>query len=165
KQLLLQGAAGDEIEHEHRTALADAIDAANALLDRHRIPWHVEIDQGIAELDVAPFAARLRAQKEAYMVPKRGDRCVFLRTAQTPVETRQRNAGFFQTTGKMSKRLARIDENELLFGRVAPDEVKECGLFAAGLDPRPSIGQLSPHRIVAVTRRDPSDRPRSPLWR
>src|SRR5262249_18412412 len=60
EHLLLQGAARNQIEHEHLPVLADAIDAAYALFDRHRVPGDVEIDQGVAELDVAPLSARLR---------------------------------------------------------------------------------------------------------
>src|SRR4051812_3583066 len=66
QQLLLERVAGDEVEHEDLAALPDAIDAPDALLDRHRIPRHVEIDQGVAELDVAALAARLRAQEDRH---------------------------------------------------------------------------------------------------
>src|SRR2546421_190818 len=41
---LLQRIAGHEVEHEYLALLADSIDAPDALLDRHRIPGHVEID-------------------------------------------------------------------------------------------------------------------------
>ena len=152
QQLLLQRAAGDEIEDKQFAALADAVDAANALLDRHRIPGHVEIDQGVAELDVAPFAARLRAQKDARLVPKCGHRGVFLRPAETSVEPRERNAGRFEPAGEVGERFARMDEDELLLGRIAPDEVDERRLLAADLDRRPAVGKFSPNWIAGVAR-------------
>src|SRR6266566_3084413 len=55
KNVLLQRVAGDEVEHEYFALLANAIDASDALLDGHRIPGHVEIDEGVAKLDVAAF--------------------------------------------------------------------------------------------------------------
>ena len=82
QHLLLERAAGHEIEHEHLALLADAIDAADALLDRHRIPRHVEIDQRVAELDVAAFAARLGAKQHRHLVAERGDGGVLVGAAQ-----------------------------------------------------------------------------------
>src|SRR5262245_40425512 len=62
---------GDEVEHEDFALLADAIDASDALLDRHRIPRHVEIDQRVAELDVAAFAAGFGTQEHRHPVAER----------------------------------------------------------------------------------------------
>ena len=45
QQLILQRSARDEVEHEDLPMLADAVDTANALLDRHRIPGHIEVDR------------------------------------------------------------------------------------------------------------------------
>ena len=95
------------------------------------------------------------------MIPKRGDRSVLLRPAETSVETRERNAGLFETGGEVSERLARMDEHKLLLGRIAPDEVDQRRLFAAGFDRRPSFGEFSPNRIAGVSRGNPSDRRRS----
>ena len=56
---VLDRAGGDQVEDEHLARLADPVDAADALFDRHRIPRDVEVDQRVAELQVAPLAARL----------------------------------------------------------------------------------------------------------
>ena len=44
QHLLLKGAARNEIEYEHLARLTDTVDAADPLLDCHRVPWHVEVD-------------------------------------------------------------------------------------------------------------------------
>src|SRR5579862_3677114 len=58
---LLQGATADQVEYIHLTSLPNPVDAPDALLDRHRIPRHVEIDHSVAELDVAALTAGLGA--------------------------------------------------------------------------------------------------------
>jgi hypothetical protein len=63
KQLIFQCATCDEVEHEDLPILADAVDPANALLDRHRIPGHIEVDECIAELNIAALAAGFRAEQ------------------------------------------------------------------------------------------------------
>src|SRR5262245_31469606 len=40
----LSGAGGDEMKRVNGALLADAIDATDALLEPHRIPWQLEID-------------------------------------------------------------------------------------------------------------------------
>ena len=116
-------------------------------------------------MDVPSLAARLRTQKDICMIPKRGDRSVLLRPAETSVESRKRNAGLFETGGEVSERLARMDEHKLLLCRIAPNEVNQRRLFAAGFDRRPSFGKASPNRIAGVSRRNPSDCRRCGAWR
>ena len=110
---------------------------------------------------VSFLAARPRTQKDSRMMPKCGDRRVLLRPAETSVEPRERNARPFETGGEVSERLARMNEHKLLFGRIAPNEVDQRRLFAAGFDRRPSFGEFSPNRIADVSRSNPSDRRRS----
>jgi hypothetical protein len=55
------------------------VDAADTLFDSHRIPGQVEIDQGVAELHVAPLAAGLGAQQYRNPVAKVGDDGIFVR--------------------------------------------------------------------------------------
>src|SRR6185503_6273141 len=112
--LLLQRAARDQVEDKHLALLADAIDTADALLDRHRVPGHVEVDQRVAELDVAPLAARLGAQQNGGMVAELGDRRVFLRSAQAAVEARERQPRLVKAPADAGERLAGLDEDELL---------------------------------------------------
>ena len=45
-------------------ALADPIDAADALLDPHGVPRHVVVDQRAAELEVQPFGRGVGAQQQ-----------------------------------------------------------------------------------------------------
>ena len=144
QHLLLQRAARDQIEHEHLAVLADAVDAADALLDRHRVPGHVEVDQGVAELDVAPLAARLRAQQDRGMVAKLGDGRVLLRAAQAAVEAREGQAGLGKTIGDMGERLAGMHEDELLLLRIALHEFDQRRLLAAPPDRGPAFGETAP---------------------
>src|SRR5579859_2067695 len=54
-------ARSDKINDGNGTALLTiAVDTADALLDPHRIPWQVIIDQQVTKLKVETFAARLR---------------------------------------------------------------------------------------------------------
>ena len=86
QHLLLQRAAGHQIEHEDLALLADAVDTADALLDRHRIPRHVEIDERVAELDVAPLAAGLGAQQHRHAVAEVGDGGILVGAAEAALE-------------------------------------------------------------------------------
>jgi hypothetical protein len=99
------------------------------------------------------------------MVPKRGYRPVLLWSAETSVETRERNARLFETLREVRQRLARMDEDKLLLCRVAPDKVDERRLFTAGFYRGPSVSKFRPNRIAGVSHRDPSNRCRGGLWR
>ena len=50
---------GDEVEGVAVVALADAVDATQALFQASRVPRHVVIDHQVAELEVDAFASRL----------------------------------------------------------------------------------------------------------
>ena len=63
QHLVLDRACRHQIEHKHLTRLADPVDTTDTLLDRHRIPRDIEVDQRIAELQVAPLASGLAAQQ------------------------------------------------------------------------------------------------------
>ena len=89
QHLLLQGAARHQIEDEHFPILTDTIDTADALLDRHRIPGYVEIDQCVAELNVAPLAAGFRREQNRHVFAEFGNRCIFCRCAQATVKARK----------------------------------------------------------------------------
>src|SRR6516165_9875716 len=149
QDLLLQGATGHEVEHEHLALLADAIDASDALLDRHRIPRHVEIDQGVAELDVATFAARLGAKQHRHPLAERGNGGVLGGAAQGALEARESKAFPCQQVGEVFERLAVVDEDQLLLVRVPPQQVDERRLLAAGADGRPALRQHVPACMAA----------------
>src|SRR5438477_822175 len=125
EQLFLEGAAGDEIEHEHFAGLPDPVDTADALFNRHRIPRQVEIDQSVAELDIASFAARLRAKQNICLITKSRDGCVLFGPAHAPVEARERHTGLLEAPRNMSERFARMHENNFFLLRIAPDEINE----------------------------------------
>src|SRR5919108_6013427 len=58
EDMILQGLAYREIEDKDISVLANPVQPADPLLDPHRIPGEIEIDQGVAELQVSALAAR-----------------------------------------------------------------------------------------------------------
>ena len=52
-----------EIEDDDRVLLADPVDAADSLLDLHRVPGQVVVDHEVAELKVTALAPRLSADQ------------------------------------------------------------------------------------------------------
>jgi len=44
--------------------LADTVDTANALLHPHRVPGHVVVDQGSAELEVQALSCGIGAEQD-----------------------------------------------------------------------------------------------------
>jgi hypothetical protein len=44
--------------------LPDAVEAADALLDLHRVPGQVVVDQGVTELEIAPLSAGLGGDED-----------------------------------------------------------------------------------------------------
>ena len=60
----LAGVPGDEMDGVNRADLADAIDAADSLLEPHRIPRQLEIhDEPAAVMQVQPLASRVGRQQ------------------------------------------------------------------------------------------------------
>src|SRR5437016_147596 len=55
----------EEVINLHDLVLAIAIDAANALLDTHRIPRQIVVDADMAELEIDSFAAGFRRYEKA----------------------------------------------------------------------------------------------------
>ncbi len=53
-----------EIEDRHRVLLTDAVDSTDALLDPHRVPRQVVVDQDVAELEVPALAAGLGGDQD-----------------------------------------------------------------------------------------------------
>src|SRR5262249_19652333 len=125
EHLFLQGAARNQIEHEHLTVLADAIDAAYALFDRHRVPGDVEIDQGVAELDVAPLSTRLRREQYGCRIAELGCGGVLFGTAEASLKACACNSRLGKAIGEVGERRARVHKDELLFRQVAPDKFEE----------------------------------------
>src|SRR5712671_5321970 len=65
EQMLLQGSDLDQIVDAHRVLLAEPVKTSDALLDLHRIPGQIEIDQAMAELKVPPLGAAAAEQEGA----------------------------------------------------------------------------------------------------
>src|SRR5207245_4217654 len=62
---LLDRAGEAEVEDLDGLGLPDAVQPADALLDPHRVPRQVEVDQAVAELEVEPLAADVGRQQDA----------------------------------------------------------------------------------------------------
>src|ERR1039458_9598749 len=60
---LLQGASGRHVRQDDVVRLSDPVNAAEPLLDLHRVPRQVEVDHGVTELQVATLAGGLRAEE------------------------------------------------------------------------------------------------------
>lgn len=61
----LNGACGREVDDVRLASLADAMDAADPLLDDHRVPRQLVIHQPVAELEVEPFGTGPRCDEDA----------------------------------------------------------------------------------------------------
>ena len=150
QDLLLQGVAGNEVKNENLALLADAIDPSDALLDGHRIPRHVEIDEGVAKLDIASFTARFGTEKHRHPVAKLGNGGVLLGTAQAALEACEGEALPSQQVGEMNERLAVMDEDQLLFVRVPPQQLEQGRLLAAVAGRCPTLRQRVPTRLIGA---------------
>ena len=115
--------------------LADPVDAADALLDCHRVPRNVEIDERVAELQVASLAAQFTAQQDRHTVPERGDRRILLRSAHRPVERGECHAAPTQQTGEVRQAVTMMHEHHLLLGGIAQQQIEQCRLLAPAPSP------------------------------
>ena len=61
-----------KLKIDDRVLLADPVDAADPLLDPHRVPRQVVVDEEVAELEVAPLAAGLGADRAPGTRGRRG---------------------------------------------------------------------------------------------
>jgi hypothetical protein len=104
--------------------LAVTVDAADALLDVHRIPRQVEVKQHARELEIDPFASGRRADKNARTVlltkPPLGRQ---LRAVVAAAQHNHALAGIgsldFPSDQINSAKICREDD-DLLFGILAP---------------------------------------------
>src|SRR5262249_10760858 len=131
ENLLLQRVTGHEIEHEYLALLTNAIDASDALLDGHRIPRHVEIDQRIAELYVAALAARFGAKEHRHSRAEIDNGGVLVWAAHAAFKAREGEPFTRQKVGEVIERLVVVDEDQLLLIRIAPQQVQQGRLASA----------------------------------
>src|SRR5439155_1945925 len=85
EDMVLDGPGSGEVEDPHRLRLADAVDTADALLDPHRIPGQVVVDDRVAELEVASLAADVGREQNAPVASERGDLGILLRRGERSV--------------------------------------------------------------------------------
>src|SRR6185503_15573910 len=65
EDLHLAGVCGNQVERVHRARLTDAVDAADALLEPHRIPRQLEVDdQAASPMQVEPLRSRVGGKKK-----------------------------------------------------------------------------------------------------
>src|SRR5690606_21750686 len=77
-QLLLQnfadtvfhGVFQHEVDGTHHMGLANAVDAAYSLLQAHRIPGHIEVDDHMAELEVETLTTSVGGDQHPYIAGK-----------------------------------------------------------------------------------------------
>ena len=73
KNAHFRGPAGDEMKGMDTPALTDPIDAADSLLEPHRIPWQLEIhDDSAVVVQVQPFTGCIGCQQQT-AGPERGE--------------------------------------------------------------------------------------------
>src|SRR5262245_18872769 len=89
------------------------------------------------------------------MLAKLGDGRVLLRATQAAIETREGHTRLHKATGDVEKRLAGMDEDELLLLRIAANELDKGSLLATFPDCSPALGEPAPSRIGTVPLRDP----------
>src|ERR1035438_1447904 len=82
QQVFLDCARLAEIEDEHVVFLADAMDAADALLQPHGVPRQVEVDHSVGELEVAALAARAGGKEHVGFVAAAGDGGILVATGK-----------------------------------------------------------------------------------
>ena len=100
-------AAGQaEIEDVDIARLTDAVDAADALFDRHRIPGQIVVDDGAAELEVAAFAANFGRQQDRGVVLERVDGPLLVHRRQPAVKHADAVAGGRQRRVELVERRA-----------------------------------------------------------
>ena len=85
-----------EVESTNHVLLADTIHATDPLLDPHRVPRHVEVDDDVAELKVQTFATCIRRNQHARVLGEclQGSRAGI--HIHAPVECGDRKSSAFQ---------------------------------------------------------------------
>src|SRR5215210_7960353 len=129
QHMLFKRAARDRVEDEDLARLPDAVDAADALLNRHRVPRQVEVDERVAELQVAPLAARFGGEQERRFHAKTRDARVLLRPAHRAFKPRKWNGLLLRQLRKTLKCFVMMDEDDLFLFGVAFEQFEQRLLF------------------------------------
>ena len=118
--------------------LSDAVHPANALLDPHRVPRHVEVDDDVAELQVQTFTTGIRRNQHAHIFE---NTCCCPRArlqVHAAVERRHRETTALQVVGQHRLRRHELGEDQHLQRRVAFLLAAACR--SAPAVPQPCIG-------------------------
>lgn len=86
------------------------MDAPDALLNRHWVPRQIEIDQRVAELQVASFAARFSANQKWNLIAESRDRRVLFRSRHSALEQLAGDAFARDQFGQPLQRLTVMNE-------------------------------------------------------
>ena len=65
---VFHGVFEHEVDGANHVLLSNAVHLANALLDPHRVPRHVEVDDDMAELQVQAFATGIGGNQHAHIL-------------------------------------------------------------------------------------------------
>ncbi len=124
--MLLDGAAGDQVGQQHLVGLADSVQAAQPLLDLHRVPRQVHVHHHVAELQVAPLSGGFGGEQDRGLVAERGYRPLLIRARQAAVVDHGRDARCGQVPGHLIEGLPECGENQdLLPAPCEPTELVE----------------------------------------
>ena len=116
KNPLLNSALDPEVEHLDGIRLADAVYATDPLLYAHRVPREVVVHKQMAELEVAPLAARFGAEQDARLLrcPETFHGSVFGGRLHLAVEELNIPADGFEPMPQVFLRLAELSEEQHL---------------------------------------------------
>ena len=125
---LLDRSLDRQVDDRDGMALPDPVDAADALLDAHRVPRQVVVDHRVAELEVAALAAGLGGDQDprSRLVTEGGDGIVLLCRLELTVEHADGPAGLAELPGDVRLRVAELREDQNLDERVALAQPREA---------------------------------------
>lgn len=146
--------------------LTDAMDAAEPLLDLHRVPRHVEVDHRVAELQVASFAPGLAAEQHIHSALKARDCLVLLAARQRAVVHSCAHPGGAEQIRKiLQRRRERGEDDDLAPLRLALQHRQERARFLGAGDVAGTAGEVAPPRPLQRGRQRRGARAGDPLQR
>ncbi|HEY3672015.1 MAG TPA: hypothetical protein VGN51_13845 [Acidimicrobiia bacterium] len=146
----------------HVTLLPEAVHAADALLDAHRVPREVVVDDAVGGLQVEPLGPGFRGQQDGSRPSEVVERAEPSLRIHATVVGRNLAAVLFEYPGQVVERVGVLGEDDdlalvLLVARPVGDQVEQCSLTAGDPEVDREIRQLDeevPHPSVAVRSRD-----------
>lgn len=129
---MLDGVFEYEIDGSHNMRLPDAVHAPNTLLDPHRVPRHVEVDDDMAELKIEALAASVRRDQDTHILGECPLRAATRLEVHTPIESCNREPPAFEKFREHGLGRNKLSENQNLEFRIVflllnlVDLLKEC---------------------------------------